>query len=594
MNERRPVCGFLSFIMIVLLAVGCSSSDPAPPVYLDGYVSADGDVAGARVQVTDMSGNVRAEKAPATSSSGAFMITVNGLPRQFRVVSSGGTIADRPADYRLTTQIERFNPGTDRVYVNLVTTLVCAYLDRNPGKSLADAVREVKAFLAIPAEVDIAAGLYHSTKYFSALTFLQEAETNGGVEAFLGTLAQQLTLDPAARHPFPSRLLGGPGGGALTACPGTTLGQAARNGVIAWGVGLALNIGMSELFGMGGPSKEDIEELKQMLSQIQAQLVELKNEVLSLKLGLYQLEYNLGTMLLSDYVTLVENAYTGLSIELLKDPATLTPNEIAQRNNTINYWMKITGEQIKPLLGALHTKLYGTLGSDGLYKAYARKLKEEKRFISYDNYHGRVKKVLLYYNQIEAAAVYLSTEYSRKENMSLDDINKTIQQLDANSQLEMAWYNSVQEIWYGPYVIDRDLKLMMQTGWEWDRSTPYEGTWVGADHYVFVTNKNIELYGGYGPPTWRVVSSNEVNDFLKDNRSNKPYYQYLIDQGWPAPEYGLPNPYYFGTAGGWIYSALDMTATSGGWTQINDPWPGLFDAYWIFVRPLTADENYFW
>ena len=506
MNERRPVCRFLSFLMIVLLAVGCSSSDPAPPVYLDGYVSADGDVAGARVQVTDMSGNVRAEKAPATSSSGAFMITVNGLPRQFRVVSGGGTIADRPADYRLTTQIEQFDPDMDRVYVNLVTTLVCAYLDRNPGKSLADAVREVKAFLALPRR-------WISRRVAPQHQILQPPHVPAGSgdqrrrRCLPGDPRAAIDAGPRGKAPLSLAASGRSGRRCAYRLPGDYPGPGAKNGVIAWGVGLALNIGMSELFGMGGPSKEDIAELKQMLSQIQAQLVELKNEVLSLKLGLYQLEYNLGTMLFSDYVTLVENAYTGLSIELLKDPATLTPNEIAQRNNTINYWMKITGERIKPLLGALHTKLYGTLGSDGLYKAYARKLKEEKRFISYDNYHGRVKKVLLYYNQIEAAAVYLSTECSRKENMSLDDINKTIQQLDANSQLEMAWYNSIQEIWYGPYVINRDLKLVMQTGWEWDRSTPYEGTWADADHYVFVTNKNIELYGGYGPPTWRVVSS---------------------------------------------------------------------------------------
>ncbi len=594
MKDRRSMFGFLGFALIILSLAGCSSSSNTQAVYLDGYVSSASDVAGARVQVMDTYGGMLAEKEPATSDSGAFMITVNGLPQKFRVVSSGGTSADQAVDYTLRAQFEGFKPDTDKVYLNLATTLVCAYLDQNPGKALPDAVTAVKTFLGIPDQVDIGKGLYHNTRYFSAATFLQEADAAGGVDAFIHGLAEQMSQDPAAKHPFPSKLLGGPGTGALTSCPGTTLGQAARNGVVAWGVGFALNMGMSELFGIGGPSKEDIEELKSMMSQIQAQLTDLKNEVLGLRLGLYQLEYNLGTMLLSDYVTLVENAYAGVTIELLKDPATLTAAELVQRNNTLNYWMNIVGQQIKPNLGSLHNKLYGTLGSDGLYKTYAKKLKEEKRFITYANYHNKVKTALLYYNQIEAAAVYLSTEYSRVQNLSRSEIDRTVQQLATDSQLEMDWYNSVQEIWYGPYTLDRGLGLMLQTGWEWDGSTPYQGTWTDADHYVSVVNKNIELYGGYGPPVWRVVAQNEVNDFLKDSKSGRPFYQYLIDQGWPAPEYGLPDPYLFGTAGGWIYSALDMTATSGGWQGINDPWPGSFVAYWVFVRPLTADENYFW
>jgi hypothetical protein len=107
-------------------------------------------------------------------------------------------------------------------------------------------------------------------------------------------------------------------------------------------------------------------------------------------------------------------------------------------------------------------------------------------------------------------------------------------------------------------------------------------------------NKNIELYGGYGPPTWRIVSAGELNDFIKDNKAGKRPYEYLIDQGWPPPQFGLPESYHFGTAGGWYYSALDMTAPAASWQQIKDPWPAQYVAYWVMVRPLSAEENYFW
>lgn len=587
---------FLSLLLIVLLAAGCSGSGPAPVVYLDGYISSDYDVTGARVQIMDSDGKVIAEKAAATSDSGAFMVTVSGLPYGFRVVASGGTVSERSADYRLMAQFEGFKPGTDRIYVNLATTLVCAYLDRNPSKTLPNAVREVKAFLDIPAEVDLGKGLYHNNRYFSAATFLQEASANGGVEAFMGMLARQLTEDAGARHAFPFNGLGPPAGGALTACPGTTLAQAGRNGLVAWGVGFALNIGMSELFGIGGPSKEDIEEMKSMLRQIQEQLIDLKNEVENLKLGIYGLEYNLGTMLLSDYVTLVENAYTGLNIELQKDPATLTPNELIQRENTIKYWMKITGDQIKPHLGTLHTKLYGTLGSDGLYKSYARKLKEEKRFLSNENYQDRVKAALLYYNQIEATAVYLSAEYSRKENLSRDDIDNTIRQLGTNSQLEMDWFNSVTPMRFDVR-IDKELNLMIHKGVDGDNwlnpTIPYNGTYAEAYYYVNSMNINAELYSSEPwMANWRIATEGEIKDFLKGNSSGIPPYQYLDAQGWTAPN-PVPDPYYFGTPDGWIFQALNVT--TGSWTEIRDQsWPGMYYAYYVFVRPITAGEKYFW
>ncbi len=74
-----------------------------------------------------------------------------------------------PAD-TIMGQFEAFDPDNDIIYINLVTTLVCVYLDRNPDKSLSEATTAVKAFLDIPAEVDIEAGLYNNNKYSDLFT----------------------------------------------------------------------------------------------------------------------------------------------------------------------------------------------------------------------------------------------------------------------------------------------------------------------------------------------------------------------------------------------------------------------------------------
>ena len=81
-------------------------------------------------------------------------------------------------NYTLMGQFEAFNPDSDTIYLNFVTTLVCVYLDHNSDKSLAEATNAVKVFLDIPAEVDIGEGLYPNNKYFSPVKF-RERSRNG-------------------------------------------------------------------------------------------------------------------------------------------------------------------------------------------------------------------------------------------------------------------------------------------------------------------------------------------------------------------------------------------------------------------------------
>jgi len=559
MKDHRHVFQFLNLILIVLfLLAGCSSSDPTP-VSLDGYVSAKADVSAVSLQVTDAGGYVLAEKAPATGDSGIFMVTVNGLPDEFRVISSGGADDGQSVDYKLMAQFKGFNPGKDRIYVNLATTLVCVYLDRNRDKSLPEAVSIVKAFLAIPAEVDIGEGLYHNDKYFSPRTFLKEAETKGGVESFMKTLVDEMAEDAGAKHAFlrPPGLRDGGPGGALAGCAGTTMAQAARNGLIAWGVGFAMNKGMEALFpGTGAPTKADIAELKYMLIDIQVQLTQLGNAVASakneLKAEILKSEYNIGSMQLADYITVVENTFKDLKNELMKDPDTLTEQEKKERLNTINLKLKTIEDKIEPYLGSLHRKLYGEggTGAQGLYKIYADLLKTQKRFLTKQNYTDKVKYLFLYYNQIQATALYLAVEYYHAKEMSKTIVDTHTEQLGTDSQAELDWFNSKKPMFSTDlYIFHADkYNLMIYLP-----DNHYQ-TMLASNPPVFIGHLqgyNFQTFSGgmtekidhgigfilqmiwdrrYGFVNWRFPLIDEMNDMFRD-WSGSSAGQFALSQG---------------------------------------------------------------
>lgn len=551
MEDRFNLSNFLAFILITLCATGCSSSSDPTTVYLDGYVSGAHDVSGAHLQVTDKRGNVLAEKAPSTSDTGAFMITVKDLPHEFRVVSTGGTESGESVGYRLQALFSGFNSSTDMIYINLATTLVCAYRDRNADKTLAEATAAVKTFLDIPDEVDTGEGLYHNSKYFNPSKFMVQAAANGGVDAFIQILVDEMSQGSGARHPFvASSTMGGDAGEVVATCAGTSMAQAARNGAIAWGAGFALNMGMQQLFpSTAGPTKADIQRMEEMLTQIKAQIIQLGNEVAvakaEIKSEIIKSEYNIGSMQLSDYVTLIVNTFNDLENEIQKDPTTLTEAEKAARLSTINAKLKIVADKIEPYLGSLHKKLHGdeTLDADGLYKVYADKLKTGRRFLSKANYQDKVKKLFLYYNQIEATELYLAVEYYRagysvgsliQPPQSKTIIDTHTAQLGTNSQAELDWINSVEPI-ASQIILDGDQGLMIYAG-EKCYGTKLCPEYVRAHASVrSLEEKNAGNYFGHND--WWFPRDDQVSSFFKSCGSlgYDDLSECLNSQGWPWP-----------------------------------------------------------
>ncbi len=530
------------FFVVVLCVAGCSSSSAPTIVYLDGYVSGTAAISDANLQITDTEGNIRAEKNAATSDYGAFMITVIGLPYEFRVVASGGKESGETVNYQLKAQYAGFKPETDRVNVNLVTTLVCAYLDRYPEKTLAEATSAVKTFLDIPTHVDIGKGLLYEISYFSPVIFMAEAQTKGGVAAFMEILVDELAGKTKEKHAFLPRGNGNLASG-VPVCAGTSMAEAARNGAIAWGAGFALNIGMKELFpGMAGPTMNDINEMKQMLADISRQLHDLSNQISSAEQKIIseivKSEYNIGTWQLMDYVTMVNNTYTDLANEIHKDPAKLTPDERTRRANTINSKLDTIKNHIEPFLGALHHKLYGTgttVDAQGLYKVYADKLKADQRFLTKANYQDRVKKLFLYYNQIEATSLYLAVEYYHATIQTKTIVDTHTNQLGTDSKAELDWYNSVEPI-PSQIVLDRDQGLMIYAGETCNGTKlcpPYMNS-LQAENFM---GRDMDYYNAFGYGDWWFPTVPQVNSFFKlcGSLGFDDLSQCLNSQGWPWP-----------------------------------------------------------
>ncbi|OPY11569.1 MAG: hypothetical protein A4E69_02773 [Syntrophus sp. PtaB.Bin138] len=627
MKDRRLAFKSLGIISIVLFFLAsCSSSPYSGPAYLDGYISGKTDVSAAALKVTNASnGYVHAEKAPATSDYGAFMLTVNELPYEFRVVSSGGTEEGTSVDYKLMAHFVGFNPAKDRIYVNLATTLVCVYLNRNTDNTLAEATTAVKTFLDIPDEVDIGEGLHNNNKYFSPSKFMAQAAANGGVDAFMEILVDEMSQGPAAKHPFVASSMLAGDGGAIAACAGTSMAEAARNGAIAWGAGFALNKGMGALFpGTGAPTKADLNELKGMLTQIQTQLTQLSYEIASAKTEInaeiVKSEYNIGTMQLADYVSLVENTFIDLKKEIQKDPATLTSAERTQRINTINAKLKTIGDKIEPFLGSLHKKLHGdgTLDAQGLYKIYADKIKAQKRFLSKANYQDKVKTLFLYFNQLETTALYLAVEYYHANDLSQTIVDTHTEQLGTDSKAELDWYNSVKHM-TGQLLLDTRQKLMIYEGDyipDIKTKAPIYATRLNAGSHI--DTMNYQQWAGFND--WRKTTTAEVTGFCGGQRDCRAY---LESQGWYAP---VPRGMYFGTSEvgmkseiiNWIFGkrptevrktfSYKVYDTSGAqrYFDIEEKQIWSYDSdrfisnetvppnwHWVLVR-TTAPEEYVW
>jgi hypothetical protein len=156
-----------------------------------GYVSAGAPISGASLRVYGPSGGrlaLRTRGAAAKSNAnGFFYLVVRGRPSTVRVVARGGTYRR----HRLKGSLEAIvpDPGLDRtVYVDPVTTVIAAYAELHPERSLAFAERKATRLLSMEADDPVGRALRSVTPDFNGLKFLRKARRHGGVQDYVDQL----------------------------------------------------------------------------------------------------------------------------------------------------------------------------------------------------------------------------------------------------------------------------------------------------------------------------------------------------------------------------------------------------------------------
>lgn len=125
-----------------------------PTVVVVGVVDAGDPVAGAAVTLRAANGAPIATAPSDTLASGAFAVEATDLPRDFRVIATGGTVDGRPLASPLAADVQGYDADHGLVAVDTATNLVAAYRDAHPGTDRGAAWTKVAATLGVPAGLD--------------------------------------------------------------------------------------------------------------------------------------------------------------------------------------------------------------------------------------------------------------------------------------------------------------------------------------------------------------------------------------------------------------------------------------------------------
>jgi hypothetical protein len=183
-------------------------------------------------------------------------------------VAEGGTLYGEFFDAALSADIRGYQADTDTIYVNPATTIVSAYLDKNPSIDYAGATLAVKRFLEIPESVDLPSGTQLSSETFNISQFLREAGDNGGIHSFIQTLLVE--MEAGQTHPFqePSGLQGVASGLAVALAEGAA-GYVGGE-LMGWGLDKA---GIN--FGEEDHTEEELQKINEGMAEMKVELAKI-------------------------------------------------------------------------------------------------------------------------------------------------------------------------------------------------------------------------------------------------------------------------------------------------------------------------------
>ncbi|MBN2241026.1 MAG: hypothetical protein JW712_14745 [Dehalococcoidales bacterium] len=615
---QRSIAFFLSvvFLLSIVGAAGCGQDTTTSASIIQGWICAEDAVTDASLLISDFEGKTLFEtNTPATGKSGAFLVSADDIPSEFRIVTSGGTVNGIVFTSELKTDVQGFDSDKDVIFINLVTTIISAYRDLNPEIAVDDATTKVTSYLGIPEWVSTSAGLQVSTEYFSSLTFLNEARDNGGVDAFIKTIAGEIDQNTtSATRSFKSEgggLLGGSNG--LLGGAGTFIAKGLANGALSYVGGNVLGWGLS-MFGLGSEDKtaeelekisKQIEQLQQSMDEMKQQLTEISHKLDSLESQMQQMGAQLSNEIKqTDYDTRVGQMISLInSIKSIKNQVTIFVSNPPTDPKVLDYQRtKIMTRIENEILNHgsdINSQLTGIGMSTPLLKIWSQIVKNGKTFLSADD-SATVQSQFDYFDNLQLWLTELVVEYyhakaTNEEDGSamytafVNDANDAVINYNTNraSQVALLLPALPSGVLYNANL---NILILPQV---------FHATWI---------EKNSRHDYGRPPtvipncpfPSWRSASEAQLTTLFHLNFGGSPH-TYAINQGWPKTEisavWTLGLGYYNGDntkikLGSLIDGTtrvIDQASTEQvDWVMVVEPW---------IIDPATDDDSlvkFFW
>lgn len=535
---------WLGLIVVLLCGVffGCDDSDTESTT-VRGWVSATEPISGADLVFFDIHENQIGEpKHAATGNHGSFAVKIKNLPTDFRVTASGGRYQGDVFTAMFSADCLAYEPS-NVVHINAVTTMVSAYLDRHPEKSIEEARKVIKEYLEIPDWVDIGSGLAGSERFFSHSLFMSESAANGGLRKYLNQLIDEIDYDPEITNPFQSQPLPPPEG------TGSSIALGLAEGAASYVGGEALGWGLKET-GIWNPDK-DVEEMQRTVANISFQLDQLRNECKyyhdQLSQQVLKAQYDNKRHELDTLISAIFDTKDRLA-SLVTDPPSDDPDYIEderQRIITMIYDKLIGSSKEIPL------KLENP---DSLIVMYNKILKGRHRFLRADVTNDAIKTQFDYFIKLQEWLLLLEVEYyhaigegTRKDGTEYHpNITKAIEQFreDTDNQKDLLKTpipeNTMIDVKNRNMIATEVPKICLSIGtaeycWGPSFLPPIRMGRDDFDNMIEIQDNNYM----HGFNDWRKPSYQEIEDFFigHGDCSGGKGSQYLESQGWPE---GLP------------------------------------------------------
>lgn len=411
----------LLLLLFSLTISGCIGESSDPPNIIMGWVFAEEPIIDSHVTIYDIKDEqIGDTELKAVGVHGSFLFKFDPLPTDFRIVAHEGTHKGDAFSHELVADFRGFNPNTDVVYVNVVTTIISAYIDKNPGITLDEADSAVKFFLDIPEWMEIESVVQATPEFFDHTKFMAEADLNGGLTAYIDLLTDE--IDGVAIHSFhgePVVYTRGDPNNVKRALTGAFLAEQLAGGV-AGAVGEQL-LGMGLAYVGLGPAnpqaKTDAE-----IAQMQAQLKQISNELTVLETQMTSL---LKEVTQADYNSSISNMNPLFSsIKSVRQQVTTfvcSPHsKSADLDTTRTLIMNSITAQLMGKDTVMSDNLVGNVGATPLLKTWSQIIRSQHRFLSKNNY-PTILSQFNYFDGMQGWLAVLMAEYYNAMALKTND-----------------------------------------------------------------------------------------------------------------------------------------------------------------------------